>query len=433
MSASRDSVNTTAANLLSELTNSTFPHNGSEKKVSSATATLSGVLEFKQKIIDQTEDNFLTGMGDIDGDGKNDIIGVGPADDYGDDCTRFISWYHYPDLTKRTLISFTGYSDYTYFGSGDFRLQDLDRDGDLDIISAIAAHPKFPRDSTVMLVWWENPRPASPVTIVWKRHDVGIMGHPKDIVANKDMDNDGKLDIVTRSEEFLNIFFQNSADSWSRKNFSIRQYEGMAVGDLDGDGDPDIAVNGVWYETPKNPRTETFTEYRYAKKWLPENQPPEWRWARGGCKVRIVDLDKDGKQDIVVSPAEAMKKKYPVAWYYTSDPKGGDWTECVIESNIMRAHSLQVADFNLDGKLDVLCGAMKREDNPDKGLWIYLQGSTPLQWNRQTIQLLGSYCAVIGDIDGDGDIDVVNVRDCSHAQPTELWENQLLNIKKTEN
>ena len=114
---------------------------------------------------------------------------------------------------------------------------DIDGDGWLDIA--------FSR------VWFRNPgclvsRPDTP----WEAHAYDGGGH--DVVA-ADINGDGRLDLVTYDGKLLAWF--DTARELMRTVIVVdgTHHGGIApqgVGDLNGDGHPDIVVPGYWYENP---------------------------------------------------------------------------------------------------------------------------------------------------------------------------------------
>ena len=110
---------------------------------------------------------------------------------------------------------------------------------------------------------------------------------------------------------------------------------------------------------------------------------------------------------------------YPVSWYSSPDARRGPWKEHVV-SSVDYCHTLQAADFNGDGHMDVLAGAMPGSRH--QGLRIYL-GNGGAKWWRYAFQTRGAYNAIVGDIDNDNDPDVVTVHNWDSG-PTALWRNR---------
>lgn len=67
-------------------------------------------------------------VGDIDGDGFNDIIALNERKE-GD----LIVWYRYPHRKKFVIAEIGKFKDYRKYRSCDMELGDLDGDGDLDL------------------------------------------------------------------------------------------------------------------------------------------------------------------------------------------------------------------------------------------------------------------------------------------------------------
>ena len=263
------------------------------------------------------------------------------------------------------------------------------------------------------VVWFRNPRPSQPVTSTWQMHTIGANAYTKDIEVD-DFDNDSKLDVVTREHAETQIWFQNSATSWTKKSNSHAALEGMDVGDLDNDGDPDIVLNGFWLRTPSTPRTGSYSTHTIDAMWF--NQPAGF--PNNCCQVVVADVNDDNKLDVILSNSE--KPGYPVAWYSASNPTGS-WQQHDITSQLGYCHTLHAADFNEDGTLDLLAGGMPQ--SAQAGLRLFLQAASG-GWATVHIQSMGAYSAEVGDLHADGDFDIVNIRGWDQA-PTEIWVNTL--------
>jgi len=346
-------------------------------------------------------------VGDIDGDGFNDIAAVNYP---------MLVWYRYPDWKKHMVVNISKFDDYKTYRACDMELADIDRDGDLDIVGRIGI-PK--NDKEGINCWFENPRPnGNPAKDQWKRHNIGKTGYVKDIEV-RDFNRDGKLDVVVRMHTKVCLYLQKEPDSWTTVTVNIHDHEGMEVADLDRDGDPDIILNGFWLETPRNPLNDKWVEHNIDKKWWKQRTRS---WTDNNCKVTVADMNKDGCLDVLLSHSE--KAGFPVSWYQApADPKKGAWKEHVI-GHIDKCHNLKTADFDNDGDLDVLAGEMpnipKEAPHP---VVVFINQADALAWNRQALANHGNYSAQIGDIDNDGDTDIIGLRNHNSA-PIEMWRNK---------
>jgi hypothetical protein len=85
-------------------------------------------------------------------------------------------------------------------------------------------------------------------------------------------------------------------------------------------------------------------------------------------------------------------------------------------------HTLLAADWDRDGDLDLLVGGMTQSRH--RGLKLLLNGARGTQWAGLVIEAEGSYSAESGDIDSDGDPDIVGIRNWN-AAPTYIYRNNL--------
>jgi hypothetical protein len=109
-----------------------------------------------------------------------------------------------------------------------------------------------------------------------------------------------------------------------------------------------------------------------------------------------------------------------VAWYASANPNGaGPWVKRNV-TVVDYCHNLQAADFDLDGDVDLMVGGMIQSQH--RGLKLMLNNGTGTSWSPSVIQSDGSYSAELGDIDKDGDLDIVGIRNWNSG-PTYIYRN----------
>ncbi|MDP8242870.1 MAG: VCBS repeat-containing protein [Candidatus Hinthialibacter antarcticus] len=331
----------------------------------------------------------------------------------------WLGWLEATDGGKqwqRHIIAETAPNDGT-FASGDLEAGDIDGDGDIDIIGV--AHPgEWDEGSAPSTVYWyENPS--------WKAHKIG--GAPafiKDLNLI-DFNQDGKLDLCSTVfvTNTLTVFRQDSPDKWTtvQKIKVANLHEGMDAGDIDGDGDNDIAADGYWLESPGGNLEAEWTIHEINPRWHTQDGD----WSRNATKNFCRDIDGDGRAEVFISHSE--RSGYPVAYYSAKDPKKGPWTEHVLVKDLSSAHTLQIFDFDNDGDQDVLTGInmnrAKALELTSFPVYLLINQGDNKTWTKQTLTNEGIYNGQAGDIDGDGDYDIVRLQ-THDGTKLEVWMNQ---------
>lgn len=217
---------------------------------------------------------------DIDNDDDNDIIGA----DWNED--ELILWYNdgenVSSWTKQILSrDFSGCQSIYGF--------DIDGDGDNDLIASAAFSDK--------ISWWRNDG-GSPINFVECNVDKNFDG-PVSVYV-KDLDKDGDVDVLSASYG-LNIFcwWENQGGnplSWERRKIG-NSFEGAhSIHSYDIDGDNDLDVIGAAYHSNELILWENNGDYPI--KWNEQIIDGNFMYA---TTVLSEDMDNDGDGDIIAT------------------------------------------------------------------------------------------------------------------------------------
>ncbi len=318
--------------------------------------------------------------GDIDGDGYPDLVlggehGSGPG----------LFWYRFPQWEKRPLAT----GEFTT----DMQVADVDGDRRLDIVVG---------DSGRGLLWLHNP---GALDSPWSLTAIGA-GYVHDLEVG-DLEGDGDLDVATCDKHAVRLWVQTAPGAWESRTLIAREGEGTHLADLDGDGDLDVVLGGLWFEAPADPLHGDWTRHDFAAGWSAD------------ARVQTGDVDGDGDLDVALTTSEG---EGPVAWFEApADPRGAAWTEHRVGAlTLTGAHSLQLADVDGDGDLDLATAEMH---TGGKRVLVYLQGEDGA-WVEQSLATTGSHNLRAVDLGADGDIDLVGKNYGGPGRVFECWENQ---------
>lgn len=341
-------------------------------------------VSFTATVIDPDQSGDCKALADLNGDGLDDAV-VGGA---------VLKWYAAPDWTARVVA--VADNEFTT----DLEAADLDGDGDIDLIVP---------DGTEGVFWFENTAAGG----AWTRHFLGgTDGKFCHDVAVGDIDLDGDLDVVGRPlNGSLHLFRQEAVGTWATVARTTAAGEGLALADLDRDGRLDIVVNGQWHEAPDGNVISTpwpVHTYDAAKLVTP-------------AKVAAADLNGDGRIDIALTPSESGGE---IAWYAAPEnPAGGGWSREVLLPAANGHHSLQLVDLDGDGRRDLVTATMHIASGAPTVEAYLNPGPGGSAWDRVVIAQASSHNLAVGDVNADGQPDLLGC-DFIGAPPVTVWRNE---------
>lgn len=311
------------------------------------------------------------------------------------------------------------------------------------------------------LFWYENPG--------WERHAISSIPHLDIGCALGDIDDDGRVDVLAGQGIHYNrvFWFEQPTDprsSWTSRLVTDRfeKYHDLAVGDVDDDGDPEVIGlsqrSGVvfYYDVPADPTVEPWPEENChivdgdsdaEGVWIGDVDGDgrtelvvgtdvyhrvdgdEWRRepvTTGWDDVRVAVGDVDGDDELEIVLAEGDSPTYGthpgrLAWF---DRHSDGWEPTVLASDLFCPHSLQLADFDGDGLLDIYVAEMGLGENKTPRHYLFRnQGGGRFD---QTVVAEGveTHEAKAVDLTGSGTPDIVG-KSYTPDHHVDVWYNEL--------
>lgn len=281
------------------------------------------------------------------------------------------------------------------------RIVDLDKDGRQDVLVCDGQRNR--------VLWYRQLQSGK-----WEEIPLGDELNCPAGIAVVDLDKDGDLDVVVAvlgsvyptDERVGQVNWLENEDGVFKNHVlldDVRRVSDVQAGDLDGDGDADLAV-------------AVFGYHHGEVLWLENKGAGKFRdhllfTTQGPSHVPLADYDGDGDLDVVV----LLSQDHEEVWAFENRGKG-TLAPRLLHSFLnfdLGSAGLIAADLDQDGDQDLILSAGDNLEvnhhypQPWHGcLWIENQGG----W-KFVVKRIGSvggvYAAAVADCDGDGDNDLV--------------------------
>ena len=376
-------------------------------------------LEYSSILNDVSLSRFGTmSFGDFDQDGRQDLFITGKIGS-----TYFAQFLRYDGIftvpTGSRLAAFgVRYSDIpqseiqpvVYSSSA---VTDIDRDGDLDLLTVGATDTESP--ITGMTTLYRN-NGIFRFTI----STAGIPGLYSGSAAFGDYDNDGDPDLIITGVDHgagyqyaTRLYRNDGSDGFFRLNIPLegKAYGDVAWGDYDNDGDLDILLTGASSQIDatyraviyRNDGDGTFTDI-YTD-----------LYGLYGGSVDWGDYDSDGDLDILMTGGRPAPGVIQQGYTFVYRNDQGSFVDIGGGIQGVSHGDAHWGDYNGDGQLDILItgfetalDAMRRTGGQDAYLFVFLQtGEDSFEFATRNIGFM--FGATAGaDFDADGDLDFIS-------------------------
>jgi len=248
--------------------------------------------------------------------------------------------------------------------------------------------------------------PEAPFTFIDSGQDLGL-GDGAFVVVG-DVDGDGDMDaLISNADKNSTLLLNDGAGKFAKSDQEFKPSSGAALGDLNGDKSADIFIteetsNEVWLNDGKG-------VFSTSDQNLVSHE---------SSSVALGDLDGDGDLDAFVTNWNGNPDQV-----FLNDG-GGNFTDSGQTLGNWFGAAVSLGDVDKDGDLDALVANNGEKTDNAPVLWLN-DGRGVFTDSTQRLGFTNAYAAILGDLDGDGDLDAF-IANSSHngANPADkVWMN----------
>jgi hypothetical protein len=342
-------------------------------------------------------------IGDLDGDGKPDLA-VANAN------SRTVSIYRNTSTSGSIgASSFAAKQDFTTGVTPySVAIGDLDGDGKPDLAVANA------NSSTVSIYRNTSTSGSIDAGSFTAKQDFTTGTSPRS-VAIGDLDGDGKPDLAVANNNSSTVsIYRNTSTSGSIEagSFTAKQDfttgtspRSVAIGDLDGDGKPDLALPNLNSNTVSVLRNTSSSGSIDAGSFAAKQ---DFTTGAGPFSVAIGDLDGDGKPDLAVANLSSITVSVFRNTFSSGSIDGSSFAAKQDFTTGTEPLSLAIGDLDGDGKPDLAVA-----NNNSSTVSVFRNtsnsgsiGAASFSTKQDFTTGTQPYSVAIGDLDGDGKPDL---------------------------
>lgn len=351
------------------------------------------VVGFKKIVLDKEFRSEGVAVADVNRDGRPDVLAGN-------------LWYEAPLWKSHTIAPVEKFEPATGYSNSFFNFA-WGVNGDNWPDQVVIGEPGS------KVIWRENPKKGKGY---WKEHSIGYVAYNESPSFANLLQSSGKV-LVFPSGDSQMAWYEPTTEPTGKFISHIiselkapgteRYSHGLGIGDVNGDGRPDVIVNQGYWEAPVNPRTGPW-------RFIAANLGPNC------AQMYSYDVNGDGLMDVLSSSAHNLG----VWWYEQQKQRGGQeegvaFKQHTISDAFSQSHALVLADLNRDGLMDVVTGKRfwahgpKGDVSPNDPAvlyWFELQRQGgKVNWIPHEIDNdsgVGTQF-VVADLNGDGKLDIV--------------------------
>ncbi|MCB0210064.1 MAG: VCBS repeat-containing protein [Anaerolineae bacterium] len=276
---------------------------------------------------------------------------------------------------------------------------DVDGDGDLDLAVGKGYLGIFPDAANKV---YRNNDGQLDITPMWREGDSDGIDSNTYSLAWGDMDGDGDLDLAVGNNEAANKVYLNDGETL-KENADWISYDeditySVAWGDVDNDGDLDLAVGNGSVSFRPGDEYGAFNRLYINEGGMLEQTTASWVSDEHDMTYSVAwgDMNGDGYLDLAVGNLENPNR------VYLNNQGQLETTASWISTDTDFSQSVAWGDVDGDGDLDLAVG---NNDDPNK---IHLNQNGVLQTNAVWKAAVTDSTDTVawGDVDHDGDLDL---------------------------